>query len=115
MNEYVVSREAAAATRVQSLWKGLRARRQRLVRLKAREKESAAARIQSLFRNRQRRKQLPVTRLAAEQDPFGKPTDALRMQKHEEQIMAHRRQYHRAMHSFMSEEQLRGTAEEKYA
>ena len=114
MNEYVQSREAKAATRVQSLWRALKAKRVRLVKMKAQETAAAASRIQELFRNRRRRKELSTVRTTAEVDPFEKPTDTRRMEKHGEQIQEQRRQYHPALHSFMSEEQLRQDSDAKY-
>ncbi|CAE8662348.1 unnamed protein product [Polarella glacialis] len=107
-------REAEAATRVQNLWRSMRAKKQLVQLVGQQVREEAARRLQAFARrNRRKQRQSLLARSAAE-NPCWRPVDTDRLSRHAEEIISKRRQHHASMCRGFNEVELRKQAEARY-
>eukprot|EP00746_Dinoflagellata_sp_MGD_P001567 gnl/MRDRNA2_/MRDRNA2_102971_c0_seq1.p1 gnl/MRDRNA2_/MRDRNA2_102971_c0~~gnl/MRDRNA2_/MRDRNA2_102971_c0_seq1.p1 ORF type:complete len:349 (-),score=89.91 gnl/MRDRNA2_/MRDRNA2_102971_c0_seq1:50-1096(-) len=107
VNEWWDVRQGAAAEKLQSRWRAVRAKKEMLRLAEKEKKEKACCMLQAAVRRfRQRRRPAPIHR-AADDDPASRPIDADRMRKHEEVILKKVRAYVPQMHPLLSPDELR--------
>lgn len=115
VNEWWDVREGKAAQTVQSRWRAVRAKQERLRLVKKEREEKALRMIQGAVRRfRLRRRPVPI-HLAADEDPASRPIDPDRMRKHEEAILKKTHAYlPEKMHPLLSQDDLRVKALDNY-
>lgn len=93
VNQWWDVRQGTAAEKLQTRWRAVRAKREKL-RLMQKEKEDKARRMLqgAIRRFMQRRRPAPIHR-AAEEDPASRPIEPDRMRAHEEAILKKTRTY----------------------
>lgn len=114
VGRYAEAREAEAATRVQSLWRAVRAKK-KLVKLVGEQKlQQAAKKLQAFARRRwQRQRQSPLVRSAVE-NPFWRPIQEERVKLHENEVLKKRKEWSSLTGRGLTEAQLKIQAEGKY-
>lgn len=107
-------RTVKAATKVQNLWRSIRARKKLLKLVAEQRQEQASRRIQTVFRQHRKRNQQSLLVKSAQENPCWRPLDTERLMRHEQEIISKRRQYHSSMCKSLSEAELRAQAESQY-
>lgn len=93
VGEWQDTRTEKAATRVQSLWRSLKAKKQYVKRTVEMDREAAARKLQAFLRKRSQRRQPNPLLAAARQNPASQPMTAERLFKHEETILKKVKEY----------------------
>jgi len=114
VSRYAEARESEAATKVQTLWRSLRAK-QKLVKLMAEQKQQEAAKkLQSFARRRwQHQRQSPLVRSAVA-NPFWRPIEDDKVKLHEKDVLKKRKEWSSLTGRGLTEPQLKIQAEGKY-
>ncbi|CAK9035344.1 unnamed protein product [Durusdinium trenchii] len=114
VGRYSEARDAEAATRVQTLWRSVRAKKKLVKLIGEQQQQEAARRLQAFARRRwQRRRQSPLVQSAVA-NPFWRPIQEDRVKQHESEVVRKRKEWSSLTGHGLTESQLKLQAEEKY-
>ena len=114
VGRWAEAQEAEAATRVQNLWRSVRAKKKLVKLVGEQQREEAVRRLQTFARRRrQQQMRSPLVRSAV-QNPMWRPIQEERIKQHENDIVKKRKEWSSLTGRGLTEQQLKSQADEQY-